>query len=281
MKGLRPLLLQKINIRLPGVDVMQLRIHRHLPEVDRLETHSHRHGQLLCYLSGAGTLIVGNDEHAVLPGMVAWIPAGTAHAFRETSGRRPLCLALDIKLQQQPKERMAMLNHSESVRMRLQLSELGQLKDPASMEAKLLTASRALSILDIQFRALGFLPREPRPTPGFIKSFTRLAADPGLQSESVGELARRMGQDPDYLNRRFKRETGLTLRQQRDAIRLEAGKASLLAGSSVGEAAEKAGFDDLNYFSRWFKRHTGVAPSRFAQKPAPTRRKGHSDKHKK
>ena len=165
MKGLRPLLLQKINIRLPGVDVMQLRIHRHLPEVDRLETHSHRHGQLLCYLSGAGTLIVGNDEHAVLPGMVAWIPAGTAHAFRETSGRRPLCLALDIKLQQQPKERMAMLNHSESVRMRLQLSELGQLKDPASMEAKLLTASRALSILDIQFRALGFLPREPRPTP--------------------------------------------------------------------------------------------------------------------
>jgi hypothetical protein len=44
MKGLRPLLLQKINIRLPGVDVMQLRIHRHLPEVDRLEAHSHRHG---------------------------------------------------------------------------------------------------------------------------------------------------------------------------------------------------------------------------------------------
>ncbi|MCX6846926.1 MAG: hypothetical protein NTU84_10300 [Verrucomicrobia bacterium] len=40
---------------------------------------------------------------------------GTAHAFRETSNRRPLCLAFDIKLQQQPKERMAMLNHSESV----------------------------------------------------------------------------------------------------------------------------------------------------------------------
>jgi AraC-like DNA-binding protein len=117
---------------------------------------------------------------------------------------------------------------------------------------------------------------EPRPTPGFIKSFTRLAADPGLQSESVGELARRLGQDPDYLNRRFKRETGLTLRQQRDAIRLEAGKASLLAGSSVGEAAEKAGFDDLNYFSRWFKRHTGMPPSHYVRRPEKSAKKSHS-----
>lgn len=281
MKGLRPLLLQKINTRLPGVDVMQLRIHRHLPEVDRLETHSHRHGQLLCYLSGAGALIVGNDTHAVLPGMVAWIPAGMPHAFRESSGRRPLCLALDIKLQQQPKECLAMLNHSESVRMRSQLSELGQLKDPGSMEAKLLTASRALSILDILFRALGFLPREPRPVPEFIKSFSRLAADPALLGESIGGLARRMGQDPDYLNRRYKQETGLTLRQQRDAIRLEQSKALLLRGMGVGVVAEKAGFDDLNYFSRWFKRHAGVAPSRFAKKAAAPDDRENPGKHKK
>lgn len=61
------------------------------------------------------------------------------------------------------------LNHSESSRIRHQLSELSRLRKPDSFEARLLSASATLSLIDIQFRALEFLPRQATPLPTFMK----------------------------------------------------------------------------------------------------------------
>lgn len=263
MKGLRPLLLQKIDTRLPGIRLMRLRLHRHLPEVDSLETHSHACGQLLCYLSGGGTLLVRKKSHTVTPGTVAWVPGRHRHGFREARGRRPLCLALDVHLTPQPATRMAALNHSELTRIRHALANLSRLKDPAAMESRLQAASQALTILDIQCRALGFLPRHAPPTPAFIKKFRALSAQPDMARAPITRLAEQIGYQPDYLNRAFKRATGVTLRQERDGIRLARAKAALTAGLLIGDAAERSGFDDANYFSRWFRLHAGMTPSAY------------------
>lgn len=263
MRGLRPLLLQKIDTRLPGVHLMRLRLHRHLPEVDSLETHSHPWSQLLCYLSGTGTLVIRGREHTVTPGAVAWVPGRHRHGFREARGRRPLCMALDVRLTPQPPARLAALNQSELAKIRRCLAELSRLKNPSAIESRLQAASLALAILDIQFRALDFLPRNAPPVPAFIKKFRTLAAQPALARATITELAGRTGFQPDHLNRAFKRATGITLRQERDAIRLAHAKAALAAGLPVGEAAARGGFDDANYFARWFRRHTGTAPSAF------------------
>ncbi len=263
MKGLRPLLLQKIDIRLPGMRLMRLRLHRHLPEVDLLETHSHSWSQLLCYLSGAGTLLIRDRKHAVSLGSVAWVPGRHRHGFQETRGRRPLCMALDIRISPQPPLRLATLNQSELAKIRRHLAELSRLQNPSAIESRLQAASLALAILDIQFRALGFLPRNVAPAPAFIKKFRTFAAQPSLIHASIAELADLTGFQPDYLNRAFKRTTGLTLRQERDGIRLARAKSALAAGLPVGEAASSIGFDDTNYFARWFGRHTGTTPSAF------------------
>ena len=58
--------------------------------------------------------------------------------------------------------------------------------------------------------------------------------------------------------------TGLTLIQQRDAIRLDRAKRLIRQGLPIATVAARAGFDDSNYFSRWFKRHTGMPPSHYA-----------------
>ena len=78
--------------------------------------------------------------------------------------------------------------------------------------------SSAFSILDVVFRSLVFLPRE---SPIYEK-INDLALDPSLKSERIAQIAKRLGQQPDYLNRRFKKVLGLTLRcQHRGANRLE------------------------------------------------------------
>ena len=68
--------------------------------------------------------------------------------------------------------------------------------------------SSAFSILDVVFRSLVFLPRE---SPIYEK-INDLALDPSLKSERIAQIAKRLGQQPDYLNRRFKKVLGLTLR---------------------------------------------------------------------
>ena len=54
--------------------------------------------------------------------------------------------------------------------------------------------------------------------------------------------------------------------QYRDALRLSYAKEYLLSGYySVTEVAEKCGFEDTNYFIRFFKKHTGITPGKFSK----------------
>lgn len=233
VKGLRPLLLQRIDASLPGVKVMRLRLNRHLPEVDSLEAHTHEWSQLLCYLSGTGALLVRGHEHSVVPGTVVWVPRGQRHGFREFRGRRPLCLAIDLQIA--PHKRVfttATLNDSELGKIKHSLAELSRLGNPESFESRLSAASHTLAILDVQFRALGFLPKHSASVPAFVKKFKDLASSPEASGLSIKELTARLGYQPDYLNRVFKRITGLSLSEQRNATRLETAKAALFKGNS-------------------------------------------------
>ncbi len=244
---------------------MRLRIHKHLSEVDAVETHSHSFGQILCYLSNGGNLVLGRTVHAVKSGTLAWIPAGCQHAFREHPTRRPVCLAIDLKMSHPKTPKVSCLNFSNAAKIRHELSRLGRLRDPASMEARFLAASSTLAILDVVFRVLGFLTPEPAPVPGVIRKLESLTSDPKLFAVSIAELCRKIGGNPDHLNRLFKRHTGVTLQRHRDAVRIELCKKELLKGGPVGLAAESCGFVDANYFSRWFRLQTGLSPTAFLQ----------------
>lgn len=263
MKDYRPLLLQTIDVSLPGVKLLRLRLNRHLPAADRLELHSHTFTQILCYLSGGGVLVAGRNEYPVRSGSAALIPAGRRHGFRESGLTRPLCLALDLETERHPREIVAMLTGNETTRLRLDLSGLLRQHDPGAAAARLIAASRGLAMVDVLYRALGLLPREADLHPAFVRKFASLARDPLERGSSIAALAARTGFQRDYLNRRYKEMTGLTLSQERDAARLDLAKKSLAKGEPVGEAARQAGFDDANYFTRWFRRKQGIAPSRW------------------
>jgi len=172
--------------------------------------------------------------------------------------------------------RFSHLNQSESTGIRHAMSQLNRFKKPDAPDARLMAASAALTILDTQLRSLGILPRENRAVPAFVKKFLNLAGGEESQAKSIGELAGATGYQPDYLNRRFKQITGLTLLQQRDALILEKAKRLITQGLTMQEVAARIGHDDPNYFSRWFKRHTGMPPSHYVQRPEHSANKSHA-----
>jgi len=271
MKHYRPLLLQELDVRLPGVRIRRLRLNRHLPEVDQLAPHSHTFSQILCYFSGRGRMLVAGREQEIGPGSAAFLPPRCEHSFRETTGRRPLCLVLDLEWRGSVKHgpSLARLTQAESTEIRRELAEITRLPDPTLHSSRLIVAGAVLRILDTLLRGLDLLPARTLETPAFVRHFDRELQKDAEPLPAITTIAARMGYQTDYLNRIFKKATGQTLREYRDSRVIEKAQRLLREDRLVKEVCETLGFLDQNYFARWFRKYTGVQPRAWASSAVP------------
>ncbi len=261
-------MLQKIDVRLPGVRVRQMRMNRHLLEVDMLTEHAHSFTQILCYLSGGGLMTVDGTAYEISQASVIFLPPRSSHSFRETSGRRPLCLVLDLDWRGAVKHgySSARLSHSACGAIKQELAKLTRLPEPGHANCRLIMAAGVLQILDMLLRATGRLPSLHRETPSFVRQFECFLNQSENPLPEIALLAGSMGYQPDYLNRIFKQATGQTLREYRDARLLRKAIRLLREKHMIKEVCGALGFLDQNYFARWFKKQTGLQPSVYTNK---------------
>ena len=72
-----------------------------------------------------------------------------------------------------------------------------------------------------------------------------------------------------YLSKLFRKHTGTNFTEHLTQVRVDYAKKLLAAGEmSVKEVAYAAGFNSQSYFSKIFKKYTGIAPSEFKDQPA-------------
>jgi signal transduction histidine kinase/DNA-binding LacI/PurR family transcriptional regulator/AraC-like DNA-binding protein len=84
------------------------------------------------------------------------------------------------------------------------------------------------------------------------------------------ELAQEVGVSEDYLSRVFSRELGLSPWDYLNRYRIAQARALLRSGSaSISAVAQQVGFQDRGYFSRVFRKLTGVGPQEFREKQEP------------
>ena len=79
----------------------------------------------------------------------------------------------------------------------------------------------------------------------------------------VPDFAEQSGLSVSRFNDLFRKVTGLPPMRYFNEIRLSRAQMALLAGDSVEEAAEYAGFASASYFCRCFKNYTGRTPGEF------------------
>lgn len=71
--------------------------------------------------------------------------------------------------------------------------------------------------------------------------------------------------DYDYINRVFKRYTNQSIHNCLTDIRVHRAQRLLSAGTQVRDTAQQVGIEDMAYFSRLFKKKTGLPPSQYAK----------------
>ena len=253
-----PLLVQKIEIQALGFVLRKLQLNRHRPA--EVSLHTHPHAQLILYLAGEGVQWVRERRYQAHAGDLFIIPPRVAHGFSVQQGSRPLCLVLDFDAARPPQRLVhRQLSHATLLELHSLLARV-----PAKGRLRL---SVYPAILEVVARLLEASPEAPpttsRPEPLLDRLRGELERAPNLAS-----LAAASGFSRDGLSRRLKREHGLGLRALRDQHRLAAAELALRSAGSIAAAAGAAGFDDPNYFARWFRRRTGVTPSAWRRRHA-------------
>jgi AraC-like DNA-binding protein len=266
VKNFNPLYLQNLDINMPGLKVFHLQLNRHLRELDAIALHQHEFDQLLVYFAGRGIQIFQDRQIFVRTGTVVFLKRGCAHAFRETVGRRPLCLAIDFNFDAKDERTNSsgQLTQTQMALIRQQLSELmiSAKSDPAANQLNV--AGLILQILDVALKGAGLLSVAKTNLESPLLKRVRLAVtDPANSELRLEQVATKVGYQLDYLNRLLRQQCGLTLGQLRNQELISRAKRLLRQDSSIGEVAERLGFADQNYFARWFRAHAGMTPSRW------------------
>ncbi|WP_344444023.1 helix-turn-helix domain-containing protein [Kitasatospora nipponensis] len=92
-------------------------------------------------------------------------------------------------------------------------------------------------------------------------AFARLVADPGRGERSVAGCARELGVSVAHLHEVVRRQVGRTPgRLIREQQTLEAKRLIAVTNLTISQVAAAIGFVDPAYFSRFFRRETGMTP---------------------
>lgn len=103
----------------------------------------------------------------------------------------------------------------------------------------------------------------PEPASPALQRLCRGLREHGDDALSLAQWARTLAMDVRTLQRRFVRETGLTVGQWRRQCRLLQACERLARGESVLQVALALGYASPSAFSAMFKRELGVPPSLF------------------
>jgi AraC-like DNA-binding protein len=155
---------------------------------------------------------------------------------------------------------------------RLQGADLEEASFLFSFIARRAGDARAASLPSLRLEVMGLLALlGDAPTPGSSPSRRFRSEDLRLYIEeryaeqfSLDDLGERFGHNPSYVSRTFSQETGSTIVEYLNRVRIRKSCALLKrSSSSVLEIAYAVGYNSLSHFNQNFRRIMGMSPREY------------------
>ena len=97
-----------------------------------------------------------------------------------------------------------------------------------------------------------------------IKNAIRIISEKYADNITLDYVAGQVHLNPAYFSTLFKKETGHSFKEYLNMTRIEESKRMLLNSNySIVDIAVSVGFEDQSYFSKVFKKYTGITPKQF------------------
>jgi AraC-like DNA-binding protein len=232
---------------------------------------------------GRGAFWLDGQRHTVRPGVVLFTTPGQVRRW-ETKALDGICLFfLDAFIkeflqdesfiqrlpyfQAEPKRAAMTLAPASARRMRTRLmamrSELADYRRD-SMHVLRAHLHEILIILAREYAATHRVaPRRPTPHAAVSRYFELVDRDV-TRRHRVADYAAELGVSPGHLNVLCGRYAGQSAKRHLDgALVTRARRMLLYPNESAARIAAALGFDDASYFSRFFRRETGLTPTAF------------------
>ncbi len=227
-------------------------------ESDAASDHTHRALELVFFLAGTGTTMIGDQTYEVQSNCFCVIPAHVVHNQISKSTITSICICLsDSGLE--PSQGL-WVDSSGEIRNCLQrlMEELTIQESGYSM----ITEGYLQATVGLVKRAIKKnIPQDRRQA---LVSQAVHIIEEKEGNLSIDEVAGQLFVSKDYLRHLFTQYVGQSPLRTIVSVRVDHAKKLLMNPElSIANIAEQCGFEDPYYFSRLFKSYTGKSPSAF------------------
>lgn len=235
---------------------------------DRDFTHWHENIEILCFLEGEGRVICDFRKEEVEAGDLYVINSERLHMIESDDRVKYYCLipdtdfcerngiGRDLLYRSKIKDPLLLKKYGDVVKSYAEQSEFRETRIRIAVLQLLLTLAE-------EFQAKGEEKADDAiPHLQNIKEAIRYLKIHFQEPVSVKNAARAAGLSEAYFSREFHRITGFTPIRYLNLVRCQyAGKLLRSGKYKIHECAGEAGFENLSYFTKTYKKIMGVLPS--------------------
>jgi AraC-like DNA-binding protein/mannose-6-phosphate isomerase-like protein (cupin superfamily) len=224
-----------------------------------LPPHSHRRAQLLAVTSGSIAVAAEGSTFVAPPERAVWVPADTVHETRHLTSTRLQTLYVAADAASGLSQRTTVVHLGPLMRELINVIVARPRRyDEGGADGRL------VSVLLDQLATAARLPLHlPMPkSPELLSIATDLLETP-TSVASLSGLANAMHSSPRTLERKFKAETGLSLRSFRRQAKLLRSIELLSSNMSISAISDQLGFGEPSAFIAGFRAAFGVTPGRY------------------
>lgn len=229
---------------------------------------------LIHTIEGEGVLQIDGRDVAADPGVVVTVPVFKQCSWRKAAGTRWTMVNLHVRIVD---PNGYALHELALLPERFAPTDLARIhRDLAKWHAALSENDRreaglvAINALSVVGRYLahhgGVLPATEARLDGRLIGLSEQLRDTAHLPFDVDALARHVGLGRSQCDRLFRAAFGVSPKAYWTRHRLGMAQA-MLTGTAmpIGDIADRLGFSDIYYFSRWFRQHAGATARSFRQ----------------